>query len=163
MRSPPETRSIINFHPQKTESYDIPAISSAKFGEIIQRNAPQAKKTFLSAISMGLWLTRSNFATRLVCSPTPQGERAFLSQNARDRRENAPKKSARGGFGTARRGQKWHFPRVIGNQKRAPHRRKIHPQKRCAKNGPKYGSKTLIVYRFLGRKLFRTFSETRFF
>ena len=53
----------------------------------------------------------------------PQGERS---------------KKVRGGlFWPRQEVQKWHFSRVIGAQKRAPHRRKTHPQKWCAKNGPK--------------------------
>ena len=53
----------------------------------------------------------------------PQGERS---------------KKVRGGLlGPLQEVQKWHFSRVIGAQKRAPHRRKTHPRKRCAKNGPK--------------------------
>ena len=67
-------------------------------------------------------------------------------------------KKVRGGlFGPVQEVEKWHFSRVIGAQKRAPHHRKTHPRKRCAKNGPKEGSKTIIAHRFFGRKHFSHF------
>ena len=67
-----------NFHPQKAESYDLPAIFGAKFGMITQRTSPQAKKRLFPQFPGGSWPTRSNPAT----------SRTFPSATSRNRRES---------------------------------------------------------------------------
>ena len=114
---------------------------SAEFGEIIQRNPSPSQKTFLSAVSMGFLADEVEFCD--ASRPFPKktrdtAGRAGFSVQTRTGPQGERTKKVKGAiFGPLEEVRNWHFPRVIGAQKRAPHRRKTHPQKRCAKNGPK--------------------------
>ena len=118
-------------------------------------------KTLLSAVSRGFWPNDVEFCDASRPFPTKArgtAGRASFSAPTHAGPQGERSKKVRGGlFGPLQEVQKWHFSRVIGAQKRAPHRSKSHPRKRCAKNGPKEGSKTIIAHRFFGRKHFSHF------
>ena len=98
-------------------------------------------KTLLSAVSMGFLPNDVEFCD--ASRPFPKkvrgtAGRAFFFAPTHAGPQGECSKKVRGGlFWPRQEVQKWHFSRVIGAQKRAPHRRKTHPQKWCAKNGPK--------------------------
>ena len=98
-------------------------------------------KTLLSAVSMAFLPNDVEFCDASRPFPTKvraTAGRASFSARTHAGPQGERSKKVRGGlFGPLQEVQKWHFSRVIGAQKRAPHRRKTHPRKRCAKNGPK--------------------------
>ena len=89
----------------------------------------------------GVFAQRCRILRRVASVPQKSSrhrrESVFFRANPRGTAGRTLQKSEGGAFLASARGQKWHFSRVIGAQKRAPHRRKTHPQKWCAKNGPK--------------------------
>ena len=125
---------------------------------LLQSTSP---KTLLSAVSRGFWPNDVEFCDASRPFPTEArgtAGRASFSAPTHAGPQGERSKKVRGGlFGPVQEVEKWHFSRVIGAQKRAPHRRKTHPRKRCAKNGPKEGSKAIIAHRFFGRKHFSHF------
>ena len=98
-------------------------------------------KKFLSAISMGFSPNDVEFCD--ASRPFPKkirdtaGRAAFSAPKHAGPQGERSKKVKGALFGPLEEVRKWNFSHVIGAPKRAPRRRKTHPRKRCAKNGPK--------------------------
>ena len=125
----------------------------AEFGEIIQRTPPSKPKnvSFRSFDGVG---GRRGRILRSVATVPPQKTRETAGRAG----FSVPKRAGPQGE-RAKKEQ----GAVLVPLEEAPHRRKTHPQKRCTKNDPKYGSKTSIVPRFLGQTFFLAHFRSPFF
>ena len=70
----------------------------------------------------------------------------------------AGRTTAQWGPQTASRGPKWHSPRLRGAQKRAPHRRKTHPEPKMVRDMPP--EKELSIFRFDSKTFRKLFEAT---
>ena len=76
----------------------------------------------------------------------PQGERPHKAQT---RPLGAPPRNMHGAAARTQRAWRFHLARAIWAQKPAPHRKKTHPQERCAKRTAQHGPKHDFCTKYL--------------